>query len=163
MKLQLPSAVQLLLRYGASELTQIAVPDSERPIAPELLQAAAEGAALDDWPEDEVAIATIALARIADAVTRARSELAFYLRFRAEADGVPAWVTDDLAEMARYHLFDDTGKEESTVRTRYKDVILRLETLAREDEARGAAEGGRADLRITHNPRLMSRRSLGQL
>ncbi|MDF5836461.1 hypothetical protein P4057_06225 [Pseudomonas aeruginosa] len=43
MKLQLPSAVQLLLRYGASELTQIAVPDSERPIAPELLQAAAEG------------------------------------------------------------------------------------------------------------------------
>ncbi|MNZ38304.1 hypothetical protein D3C78_557790 [compost metagenome] len=164
MILSLPSAAQLLLRYGAAEIAQAAVPDDQDPIAPELLQAAAESSDLDAWSAAEVATATLALARIADAVTRARSEMSFYLRFRTEADGVPEWVSDDLAEMARYHLFDDAGKEESTIRTRYEDVLRRLETLAREDQARGIAEGGGLGGVLTSSAnRIFTRRSLRHL
>jgi len=160
MNLSLPSASQLLIRFGARDITEIAVPDTERVIEPALLVAAAAGEPLDDWNAEDVAIAVMTLARIADAVTRARSEVSFYLRFRPTGEDAPTWVTDDLAEIARYHLYDDAGKEESTVRVLYKDVVKRLETLAQEDKERGAAEAGRSGMQITSQPRLMDRRTL---
>lgn len=160
MNLSLPSAAQLLVRFGARDITEVACPDDKRVIEPELLVAAASGQPMDDWPAEDVAIAVDALARIADAVTRARSEVSFYLRFRPAGEDAPAWVMDDLAEIARYHLYGDAGKEESTVRVLYKDVIKRLETLAREDKERGASNAGQSGLQITHQPRLMSRSTL---
>ena len=163
MNLSLPSASQLLVRFGARDIVQVAVPDSDRVIDSELLVAAAAGQPLDEWPPEDVAIAVTTLARIADAVTRARSEVSFYLRFRSAEEAAPAWVTDDLAEIARYHLYDDAGKEESTVRVLYKDVIKRLETLAKEDKERGASDGGDSGLQIVHQPRLMTRTSLRDL
>lgn len=163
MNLSLPSASQLLLRFGDRQITELAVPDTQRVIEPDLLRAAAAGEELDSWPAEDVAIAVQALARIADAVTRARSEVSFYLRFRPAGMDAPDWVTDDLLELARYHLVDDAGKEESTVRARYKDVLKRLEALASEDRAQGAAEAGRSGLRVAVQPRLFSRRNLGGL
>jgi hypothetical protein len=163
MNLSLPSATQLLVRFGARDISQVAAPDSGRTVEPELLVAAASGQPLDDWPAEDVAIAEATLARIADAVTRARSEVSFYLRFRSVGEEAPQWVTDDLAEIARYHLYDDAGKEESTVRVLYKDVIKRLETLAKEDKERGASDGGDSGLQISHQPRLMDRRTLRNL
>lgn len=163
MNLSLPSASQLLVRFGARDIAEVAVPDTDRVVAAELLVAAAAGQPLDEWPSEDVATAVATLARIADAVTRARSEVSFYLRFRAAGEDAPAWVTDDLAEIARYHLYDDAGKEESTVRVLYKDVIKRLETLAREDKERGASDGGQSGFQISHRPRLMSRRTLRDL
>lgn len=163
MNLSLPSASQLLIRFGARDITQVSVPDNKRLIEPELLTAAAEGEPLDGWDAEDVAIAVMALARIADAVTRARSEVSFYLRFRPAGEDAPEWVTADLAEIARYHLYDDAGKEESTVRVLYKDVIKRLETLAREDKERGASDGGQSGFQISQQPRLMSRSTLRNL
>lgn len=163
MNLSLPSASQLLVRFGPRDITEVAVADIDRVIEPELLVAAAAGKPLDDWSAEDVAIAVMALARIADAVTRSRSEVSFYLRFRAAGEDAPEWVTDDLAEIARYHLYDDAGKEESTVRVLYKDVIKRLETLAKEDKERGAAEAGRSGMQLTSQPRLMSRTTLRSL
>lgn len=163
MNLSLPSASQLLVRFGARDITQVAVPDDKRPIEPELLVAAASGEPLDGWESEDIAVAVVTLARIADAVTRARSEVSFYLRFRPAGEDAPDWVTDDLAEIARYHLYDDAGKEESTVRVLYKDVIKRLETLANEDKERGAAEAGRSGMQLTSQPRLMSRDTLRSL
>ncbi|WP_397458203.1 phage protein Gp36 family protein [Pseudomonas asplenii] len=160
MKISLPSASQLLVRFGARDITQVAVPDGKRVIEPELLVAAAAGKPLDDWDPEDVSIAVMTLARIADAVTRARSEISFYLRYRPDGEDAPSWVADDLAEIARYHLYDDAGKEGSTVRVIYKDVLKRLETLAQEDKERGAAEAGRSGMQITSQPRLMDRRSL---
>lgn len=152
-----------MVRFGARDITQVAVPDQKRSIEPELLVAAAAGEPLNEWPPEDVAIAVEALARIADVVTRARSEVSFYLRFRPVEEDAPAWVTDDLAEIARYHLYDDAGKEYSTVRVLYKDVLKRLETLAEEDKERGAAEAGRSGLQLVSAPRLMTRRTLGRL
>ena len=163
MNLSLPSVSQLLVRFGPRDITEDAVADTDRVIEPELLVAAAAGKPLDDWSAEDVAIAVMALARIADAVTRSRSEVSFYLRFRAAGEDAPEWVTDDLAEIARYHLYDDAGKEESTVRVLYKDVIKRLETLAKEDKERGAAEAGRSGMQLTSQPRLMSRATLRSL
>lgn len=163
MNLTLPSATQLLIRFGARDISQVAAPDAGRAIEPELLAAAASGQPLDDWPAEDIAIAVATLARIADAVTRARSEVSFYLRFRPAGEDAPLWVADDLAEIARYHLYDDAGKEESTVRVLYKDVIKRLETLAAEDKERGAGDGGQSGLQVSSQPRLMSRRTLRAL
>ncbi len=163
MNISLPSASQILVRFGARDIAQVAVPDTDRVIDSDLLVAAAAGKPLDEWPPEDVATAVATLARIADAVTRARSEVSFYLRFRAAGEDAPAWVTDDLAEIARYHLYDDAGKEESTVRVLYKDVIKRLETLAKEDKERGASDGGESGLQIIHQPRLMSRTTLRNL
>lgn len=163
MNLSLPSASKLLIRFGARDITQVSVPDGGRLIEPELLTAAAAGESLDAWNTEDVAIAVSALARIADAVTRARSEVSFYLRFRPAGEDAPEWVPDDLAEIARYHLYDDAGREDSTVRVLYKDVLKRLETLAQEDKERGAAEAGRSGMQIISQPRLMDRRSLRAL
>ncbi|WP_064116766.1 phage protein Gp36 family protein [Pseudomonas fluorescens] len=163
MNLSLPTATQLLIRFGARDIAQIAAPDSGRTIEPELLVAVASGEPLGEWPAEDVLIAAATLVRIADAVTRARSEVSFYLRFRSAADEAPQWVTDDLAEIARYHLYDDAGKEDSTVRVLYKDVIKRLETLALEDKERGASDSGESGLQISSQLRLMSRRTLRAL
>ncbi|SDA18138.1 Protein of unknown function [Pseudomonas sp. NFPP10] len=163
MNISLPSASQLLFRFGARQLTQVATPSELLPIEPELLVAAAAGKPLNDWEPEQVETAVATLARIADVVTRARSEVSFYLRFRPANEDAPAWVADDLAEIARYHLYDDAGREDSTVRVIYKDVIRRLEALAAEDKERGAAEGGQSRFEITSNPRLMSRRTLRAL
>jgi len=160
--LSLPSASQLLVRFGPRDITEVAVPDDQRPIEPALLLAAAAGESLDEWPSEDIVVATLALARLADAINRARSEASFYLRFRP-GQPAPEWVTDDLAEIARYHLYDDAGKEESTVRVLYKDVIKRLETLAAEDERRGASSGAGTAVQISNQPRLMDRYSLRRL
>ncbi|SDI83527.1 Mu-like prophage protein gp36 [Pseudomonas flavescens] len=163
MNLSLPSASQLIVRFGAKQLTELAVPRDQYVIDAELLTAAAGGDDVDAWPAEDVAIAVKALARIADAVTRARSEISFYLRFRKAGQDAPAWVADDLMELARYHLVDDAGKEESTVRARYKDVLKRLETLAKEDESRGASEAGDSGLTLRSQPRMFNRNTLRSL
>jgi phage gp36-like protein len=163
MNLSLPSASQMIVRYGAKQLTELAVPRDQYVIDAQLLTAAAGGDDMGAWPAEDVAIAVQALARIADAVTRARSEVSFYLRFRKAGVDAPAWVADDLMELARYHLVDDAGKEESTVRARYKDVIKRLETLAEEDESRGASEAGESGLRLSSQPRMFNRNTLSGL
>lgn len=163
MNLSLPSATAMLVRYGAKQLTELAVPDTAYVIDAELMTSAAGGDDLSEWPAEDVAIAVQALARIADAVTRARSEISFYLRFRKAGEDAPAWVADDLMELARYHLVDDAGKEESTVRARYKDVIRRLETLAKEDESRGASEAGDSGLKLSSQPRMFNRNTLSGL
>lgn len=162
MNITLPSAAQLMHRFGEEEITQLAVKPPRNPIESDLLLAAAEGKPLDGWSAEEVETAMDALARIADAVSRACSEVSFYLRFRKPGIDAPTWVTDDLPELARYHL-QGTAVEESTMRLRYRDIIKRLEKLATEDEARGASEAGDAGLQISHPPRQFSRQSLGRL
>lgn len=163
MNLSLPTASQLLVRFGARDLAEVAAPDNGPTIEPQLLIAAAAGEPLDDWSVEDITIAVNTLARIADAISRARNEVSFYLRFRPAGGQMEPWVQDDLAEIARYHLYDDAGKEGSTVRVIYKDVIKRLETLASEDEKRGASTAGRSGLLLQSAPRLMSRKSLDGL
>lgn len=160
MNLSLPSALALIARFGSQELADLAVPRTSRPIEGVLLEAAAKGEALDDWDAEEVASAVAALARIADAATRARSEVQFYLRYRQSGQDAPGWVADDLPELTRFHLYGEKANAESAVRLRYRDIIKRLESLAAEDESRGAAESGQSGLQISHQPRMFDRTTL---
>lgn len=163
MNLSLPGALVLIARFGASEMAGLAVPDTFNPIEPALLEAAARGDELTGWDADDVAAAVAALARIADAATRARSEVQFYLRYRRLGEDAPAWVAEDLPELTRFHLYGEKANAESSVRLRYKDIIKRLESLAAEDEKRGASESGQSGLDITHAPRLFNRNTLSRL
>jgi phage gp36-like protein len=163
MNLSLPGALVLIARFGASEMAGLAVPDTFNPIEPALLEAAARGDDLAGWDADDVVAAVAALARIADAATRARSEVQFYLRYRRLGEDAPAWVAEDLPELTRFHLYGEKANAESSVRLRYKDIIKRLESLAAEDEKRGASESGQSGLAITHAPRLFSRNTLSRL
>ncbi|MFF3704982.1 phage protein Gp36 family protein [Pseudomonas qingdaonensis] len=160
MNLSLPSAIALITRFGAKEMVDLAVPRTNRPIEGELLEAAAKGDPMDGWDAEDVASAVAALARIADAATRARSEIQFYLRYRQEGQDAPDWVADDLPELTRFHLYGEKANAESAVRLRYRDILKRLESLASEDEKRGAAESGQSGLQISHQPRLFSRNTL---
>lgn len=160
MNLSLPSAIALITRFGAKEMADLAVPQTNRPIEGELLEAAAKGDQLDGWDAEDVASAVAGLARIADAATRARSEIQFYLRYRQEGQDAPDWVADDLPELTRFHLYGEKANAESAVRLRYRDIIKRLESLAAEDEKRGAAESGQSGLQISHQARLFSRGTL---
>ncbi|KTT63615.1 Mu-like prophage protein gp36 [Pseudomonas oryzihabitans] len=163
MNLSLPSATALCVRFGSKEMAELSVPVTRDPIDPELLEAAAKGADLSGWDADDVQTAVVALARIADAATRARSEVQFYLRYRKPGEDAPGWVTDDLPELTRFHLYGEKANAESAVRLRYRDILKRLENLAAEDEKRGAAESGQAGLQVSHQPRLFNRNSLGRL
>jgi len=163
MNLSLPGALVLITRFGATEMAGLAVPDTFNPIEPGLLEAAARGDDLTGWEADDVAAAVAALARISDAATRARSEVQFYLRYRRPGEDAPAWVAEDLPELTRFHLYGEKANAESSVRLRYKDIIKRLESLAAEDDRRGASESGQSGLDIQHAPRLFSRKTLSRL
>lgn len=163
MNLSLPGAVALIARFGAKEMADLSLPDTFNPIEPALLEAAAKGDDLAGWDAEDVAAAVAALARIADAATRARSEVQFYLRYRKPGEDAPTWVAEDLPELTRFHLYGEKANADSAIRLRYRDILKRLESLAAEDEKRGASEAGQSGLSINHAPRLFSRNTLGRL
>ncbi|GAP66268.1 Mu-like prophage protein gp36 [Mizugakiibacter sediminis] len=164
MSLTLPSASDLLAHYAVGEIAEVATPKDYPAVEPALLRAAAAGDPLDAWTPEQQAAAQAALARIAVAIERAGSEAGYYLRFRADTAAPPAWLADDLAELARYHLYDTAGAKDSTVRLRYQDVIARLRTLAEEDAKAGAGVGGAGStVQVQSRVRLFSRDTLGDL
>lgn len=163
-----PRPVQLIQRYGAREVAEVTTPEPHATVMPELLLAVATetpmDALRDEWLPEDIEVAHLALARINDGIARAMAELTFYLRYRSPEDEMPAWVADDLLEMARYHLYDENGNKDSTVRLRYDDVIRRLSQLASDDAERSGTEGGtQGGVEATGQPRLFSRRSLDRL
>ena len=159
-----PTALDLVTRYGGKDIADVAVPQELTPLTAEQMKAAARGDDLSSWPDDLREAAEQALERIAAAIGRAGTELAFYLRHRAPDAPAPAWLADDAQELARYHLYDRAGREDSTVRLRYEDVIKRLTALMNEDAKNGASEGGAGGtVTMQSNPRLFSRHSLGRL
>jgi len=160
MNLSLPSAISLITRFGAKEIADLAVPEINRPISGELMEAAAKGDSLDDWDAEDVSSAVAALARIADAATRARSEIQYYLRFRQPGQDAPDWVADDIPELTRFHLYGEKANAESAVRLRYRDIIKRLEKLADEDKQGGAAESGQSGFQVSNQPRMFGRTTL---
>jgi len=162
--LPLPLSIDLVTRYGGKEIADVAVPNTFMPLDATQMEAAARGEDLSSWPEDERTAAVYALARLDSAIGRASTEAQFYLRFRPADAPVPPWWPDDIQELARYHLYDRAGREDSTVRLRYEDVIKRLKALMDEDAQRGNNDDGAGGSAVIQsNPRMFSRGSLGRL
>jgi len=156
-------------RYGGKEIADVAVPAELLALSPAQMEAAAAGEDLSGWTDEARESAEQALVRVDAAIRRAGSELAYYLRHRPADAATPPWLDDDTQELARYHLYDRAGREESTVRLRYQDVIKRLQGLLAEDIRLGRGEGdddgtgSSNDVQVQSGPRLFSRDTLGRL
>lgn len=164
MTIPVPTALDLVQRYGGKEIADVAVPTELTPLTGAQMEAAAAGEDLASWPADAREAAEQALARIAAAIGRAGTELAFYLRRRMADAAAPPWLADDVQELARYHLYDRAGREDSTIRLRYQDVIKRLADLLKEDTAAGNGEGDAGGtVQVQSRERIFTRDTLGQL
>ena len=117
------AATDLLTRFGAEELAQMADRSIPRQLSGDRLAAAAAGADTSAWPALESAAAINALSVIAQAVADAQSAIDGYLggRYGTPLPTPPAVVKRLACDMARYYLYDDQATE--TVQKRYDAAI----------------------------------------
>lgn len=142
----LPS--DLITRFGAEELAQVADRGTPRLVTAELLTAAVAGASLSGWSADEVAAAGKALDNIEQAIEDAQSAVDGYLasRYSVPMATPPAAVKRLASDIGRYYLYDDHATE--TVQKRYdaaiaffRDVAAGKVSLGPEAQAPQAAGG----------------------
>lgn len=117
----LPS--DLLNRFGAEEIAQVADRGTPRLVTAELLAAAASGTDMAGWSETDVDAVTAAMTVIAQAIEDAQSAVDGYLSSRYSTPMVtpPAVVKRLACDIARYYLYDDHATE--TVQKRYDAAI----------------------------------------
>ncbi len=123
---------QLLERPGARELAQIASDEHQPLVAYDLMQAALNGDALDDWASDDVEHVQRAVARIDDAVADADGLIDGYLRmgkYAVPMSPVPRLVTVWSRSITIYNLHKNIDSESSIVRD-YKDAMKLLQQAA---------------------------------
>lgn len=112
----------LLTRFGAEELAQVADRGTPRLVTAELLSAAVSGTDMSGWSAGDVEAVEAALVNIEQAVEDANSAIDGYLsgRYGTLATS-PAIVKRLGSDMARYYLYDDHATE--TVQKRYDAAI----------------------------------------
>jgi len=115
--------LDLLTRFGAEELAQVADRGTPRLVTPELLASAIGGADLATWASADADAVGAALATIDTAIVDAESAVDGYLsgRYATPMPTPPAAVKRMAADIARYYLYDDHATE--TVQKRYDAAI----------------------------------------
>jgi phage gp36-like protein len=113
----------LLTRFGAEELAQVADRGTPRLVTAELLSAAAAGTDMSGWSAGDVEAVGKALDNIEQAIEDAQSAIDGYLsgRYGTPMATPPAIVKRLACDMARYYLYDDHATE--TVQKRYDAAI----------------------------------------
>jgi phage gp36-like protein len=134
--------LDLVARFGAEEMAQLADKRIPRRLSAALLIAALHGDDLSSWDDDAQEIARRAQARLEQATRDGQSEVDSYLssRYAVPLADPPAALKRFTGDIARYALYEDHAKEE--VRLRYKDAIAFLKNLAAGDASLGAGESG---------------------
>lgn len=154
----------LISRFGAEELAQVADHGTPRLVTSDLLAAAAAGGDLSSWP-DAVVAAGLCLANIEQSIVDAQSAVDGYLsgRYGTPMATPPAVVKRLACDIARYYLYDDHATE--TVQKRYdaaiaffRDVSAGKVTLG--PEAQSAAPVG-GSVEMVTSGRVFSRGSRG--
>lgn len=117
------TASDLLTRFGAEELAQVADRGTPRLVTVELLNAAVAGASMSGWSAADVEAVGKAMANITQAIEDAQSAIEGYLsgRYGSPLATVPAVVKRLASDIARYYLYDDHAPE--TVQKRYDAAI----------------------------------------
>lgn len=117
----LPS--DLLTRFGAEELAQVADRGTPRLVTAELLEAAAAGTDLSGWSAADVEAVGKTLVNIDQAIEDAQSAIDGYLsgRYGTPMATPPAVVKRLACDIARYYLYDDHATE--TLQKRYDAAI----------------------------------------
>lgn len=146
------TVTDLLTRFGAEELAQVADRGTPRLVTPELLEAAAAGADMTGWGTYDVEAIGKAVANINQAVEDAQSAVDGYLsgRYGTPMPTAPAVVKRLACDIARYYLYDDRATE--TIQKRYdaaiaffRDVAAGKVTLGPEAET-AAPVGGTVEM-----------------
>lgn len=124
----LPS--DLLARFGADELAQIADFSVPRVVTGGLLQAAVNGADMSPWSASDIEAVTAVLAALTRAIDDAQSEIDSYLSSRYSVPmATPSAVIKRLTgDIARYCLCGDIATE--TVQKRYDAAVAFLRNVA---------------------------------
>ena len=117
------TASDLIVRFGAEELAQMADRGTPRLVTAELLEAAAGGADTSGWGAADAEAVTKAMATIAQAIEDAQSAIDGYLsgRYSTPLSTPPAAIKRLAGDIARYYLYDDHATE--TVQKRYDAAI----------------------------------------
>ena len=113
----------LLTRFGAEEIAQVADRGTPRLVTAELLTAAAAGTDMSGWSAADVEAVGKALANVEQAIEDAQSAIDGYLsgRYGTPMATPPAVVKRLASDVARYYLYDDHATE--TVQKRYDAAI----------------------------------------
>jgi phage gp36-like protein len=124
-------AADLLVRFDATELAQVATPAEHPVVAPALLRLTIEGADRSAYTPEQIVAADAAAARIGQALGDADNDIDLYLgaRYDLPITPVPQTLVRVACDLARYQLYDDAAPEE--VRDRYKAARRVLEHLAK--------------------------------
>lgn len=143
----------LITRFGAEELAQVADRTTPRLVSADLLDAAAGGADLSGWAEADVDAVGKAMTTILQAIADADSAIDGYIasRYGAPMPTPPAVVKRLAGDMARYYLHDDHATE--AIQKRYdaaiamlRDVAAGKVTLGPEAESAKPAGGGTVEM-----------------
>ena len=120
------TASDLIVRFGAEELAQMADRGTPRLVTAELLEAAAGGADTSGWGAADAEAVDKAMASIAQAIEDAQSAIDGYLsgRYSTPLATPPASIKRLAGDIARYYLYDDHATE--TVQKRYDVAIAYL-------------------------------------
>lgn len=124
----LPS--DLLTRFGAEELAQVADRGTPRLVTAELISAAAAGADMSGWSVADIEAVGKALANIEQSIEDAQSAIDGYLsgRYGTPMETPPPVVKRLASDVARYYLYEDHATE--TVQKRYDTAISFLRDVA---------------------------------
>jgi phage gp36-like protein len=110
------TAADMIDRFSAEELAQVADRGIPRVVTPELLTAVATAAALDDFTADQIAAANSAIAVIDVALKDATDTIHSYLaaRYGMPLASVPDIIKRTVCDLARYNLNKDQVTERMT-------------------------------------------------
>lgn len=113
----------LLTRFGAEELAQVADRGVPRQVTAELLELAAAGADMSAWSQSDAEAVGKALANIEQAIADACSAIDGYVsgRYGVPLADPPLMVKRLASDMARYFLYDDNAIE--AIQKRYDAAI----------------------------------------
>lgn len=158
----------LITRFGAEELAQLADRGQPRLVTVDLLTAAAAGDDMAGWsPADSEATAAT-LVVLGQAIADAESAIDGYLasRYATPLATPPAVVKRLACDIARYYLYDDHATEAVTKRydaaiAFFRDVSAGKVTLGPEAQSEGSGAAGGGTVEMVSGGRVFSRPARG--
>ena len=156
------SAQDLIDRFDAQELAQLAVPKEHVSIDAALLEKTVAGGNRAAFKAAEQKAADAALVKINRALADATSEINAHLlgRYQLPLAAAPAMIRLKCADLARYLLHDDHPTEQ--VKQRYEDAMRYLNKVASGQISLGISQDNTAPqaartVRFAPGPRVFSR------
>lgn len=122
--------IDLITRFDAEEIAQRTAREIPRLVSAQMLRAAAAGADLSGYTEDERLACATALEKVSRALDDARSTVDGYLagRYRLPLSPLPPVLVRIACELARYYLYDDQLTE--PVKQRFEANVRFLRDVA---------------------------------